>query len=95
MIVNQSGSRLWIDPAVRRSCAMLPSVAEPETSPASLVEIAILHEGERVFAEIYAVRDRAEMGRAVFHAHSAARTLRADLDPTALRAAVASRNALQ
>jgi hypothetical protein len=35
------------------------------------------------------------MGRAVFHAHSAARKLRSDLDPTALRAAVASRPVLQ
>ncbi|GGH22489.1 hypothetical protein GCM10007036_27530 [Alsobacter metallidurans] len=75
---------------------MLPSVAETESSAeSSMVEVAILHEGQRVYAETFAVRDRAEMGRAVFHAHSAARRLRSDLDPTALRAAVASRPVLQ
>jgi hypothetical protein len=62
---------------------MFASVVDP--SEPRVVSIAITLEGRPIFSEHYVVSGHADMGRAVFHAHSSAVRLCADIDPARLK----------
>lgn len=61
---------------------MFASVVDP--SEPRVVAIAVCYEGAPIFSDRYVVSGHAEMGRAVFHAHSSALRLRSDIDPAQL-----------